>query len=117
MSKILENIKNDVTVLQFTKDSKKQVIFIGEEPQYVDKLDGNPGEKITVPYVSLISDDNSVQIGTPFLTNISAIVEIISHGLKKKIIVFKYKPKKNQKTKQGHRQEYTKVRLLEIIKE
>ena len=56
--------------------------------------------------VLLVSDDAGVKVGKPVL--------VVEHGKGKKVIVFKYKPKKNIRTKRGHRQPYTKVEILSI---
>ncbi len=53
-------------------------------------------------------------IGKPYLNKTTVIGEVVKHGKQKKIIVFKYKPKKKYRKKQGHRQPYTKVIIKEI---
>ena len=59
------------------------------------------------------NDENTV-IGTPVVEGASVDAKVVANGKSKKIIVFKYKPKKGEKTKQGHRQPYTKVQINEI---
>ena len=62
----------------------------------------------------LVADDAGVKIGTPVLDGVKAKAKVVEHGKGKKVIVFKYKPKKNIRTKRGHRQPYTKVEILSI---
>lgn len=64
--------------------------------------------------VLLVADDAGVKIGTPVLDGVKAKAKVVEHGKGKKVIVFKYKPKKNIRTKRGHRQPYTKVEILSI---
>ena len=64
--------------------------------------------------VLLVSDDAGVKVGKPVLDGVKVKGKVVEHGKGKKVIVFKYKPKKNIRTKRGHRQPYTKVELLSI---
>ena len=57
---------------------------------------------------------SDIEIGKPVLSGVSAKGEVLEHGKGKKVIVFKYKPKKDYRKKQGHRQPYTKVKILSI---
>ena len=62
----------------------------------------------------MLVDDNGVKIGTPVVKGASANAKVIEHGKGKKVVVFKYKPKKNYRKKQGHRQPYTKVKVTAL---
>ena len=64
--------------------------------------------------VLLVSDDAGVKVGKPVLDGVKVKGKVVEHGKGKKVIVFKYKPKKNIRTKRGHRQPYTKVEILSI---
>jgi len=79
----------------------------------VDKIDAEPGTAINIDKVLLVSGD-SVKVGSPYIhgANVSAVVE--SHGKDNKIIVFKYKPKKDYRRKQGHRQQYSIIKIGDI---
>lgn len=81
---------------------------------FFEKLDAKEGEKITFDKVILVSDEGKVQIGNPYVKGVKVEGKVISHGKAKKIIVFKMKPKKNYRRKQGHRQPYTKVEITAI---
>ncbi|MDR3270589.1 MAG: 50S ribosomal protein L21 [Peptococcaceae bacterium] len=75
----------------------------------VEKLDAEVGDQVTIDKVLLLEKDGSVQIGSPLIAGATAQLKVVEQGRGKKIIVFKYKPKKNVRRKQGHRQPYTKV--------
>jgi|TARA_B110000263_G_C15196492_1_gene458582 large subunit ribosomal protein L21 len=79
----------------------------------VNRLPDKEGDKIEFP-VMLISDNDEVHIGTPFLEGASVKGTILSHDRGSKTLVFKYKPKKRYRRKQGHRQEITRVQIDKI---
>jgi len=75
----------------------------------VEKLDANVGDTVAVDKVFLFEKDGVVKIGTPVVDGAKVVLKIVEHGKGDKIIVFRYKSKKNIRRKQGHRQPYTKV--------
>ena len=81
---------------------------------FFEKLDVEEGKKITFDKVVLVSDDGKVQVGNPYVKGVKVEGKVIVHGKSKKIIVFKMKAKKNERTKQGQRQPYTKVEIKGI---
>ena len=81
---------------------------------FFEKLDTDEGKKITFDKVVLVSDEKDTQIGNPYVKGVKVEGKVVSHGKAKKIIVFKMKPKKNERKKQGHRQPYTKVEITAI---
>lgn len=81
---------------------------------FFEKLDAKEGEKVTFDKVVLVSDDKDVKIGTPYVKGAKVEGSVISHGKGKKILVYKYKAKKNYRRTQGHRQPYTKVEIKSI---
>ena len=81
---------------------------------FFEKLDAEEGKKVTFDKVVLVSEEGKVQVGTPYVKGVKVEGKVISHGKGKKIIVFKMKPKKNYRRKQGHRQPYTKVEITTI---
>ena len=70
---------------------------------FFEKLDTEEGKKITFEKVLLLSDENKIQIGNPYVKGMKVEGKVVSHGKDKKIIVYKMKPKKNYRRKQGHR--------------
>ena len=81
---------------------------------FLEKLDANEGEKVTFDQVLLLSDGEKVKVGTPTVKNAKVEATVVEQGKAKKIVVFKYKAKKNERKKQGHRQPYTKVKIEKI---
>ena len=81
---------------------------------FFEKLDAEEGKKVTFDKVILVSDEEKIQIGNPYVKGVKVEGKVISHGKGKKIIVFKMKAKKNYRRKQGHRQPYTKVEITSI---
>ncbi|NLM44460.1 MAG: 50S ribosomal protein L21 [Clostridiales bacterium] len=81
---------------------------------FVEKLPYDEGEKIKFDEVLLVGGEGETKIGTPVVDGASVEATVLKNGKSKKIIVFKYKPKKNYRKKQGHRQPYTKVQIDKI---
>jgi large subunit ribosomal protein L21 len=81
---------------------------------FVEKLEVNEGEKVTFDKVLLISDGDKIKVGTPQVKNAKVEATVVEHGKAKKVVVFKYKAKKNERRKQGHRQPYTKIKIEKI---
>ena len=83
---------------------------------FFEKLDTEAGKKVNFDKVILVSDDNGVQVGNPYVKGVKVEGKVVSHGRGKKVLVFKYKAKKNERKKQGHRQPFTQLRILSIKK-
>jgi len=81
----------------------------------VEKLDANVGDVVKFD-VLMVSDENGVSTGNPTVAGAYAEAEVLEQGKGKKIIVFKYKSKKNERKRQGHRQPFTKVLIKSIVK-
>lgn len=79
----------------------------------VEKLSGVVGDKIKLD-VLLVSDGNKTVAGTPTVKTAEVVAEIVAHGKGDKIVVYKYKPKKNERKKQGHRQPWTEIKIVSI---
>ncbi len=79
----------------------------------VEKLNNAIGDKINFD-VMLLSNENTIKTGTPILKNVVCEAEVIAQGKDNKITVFKYKAKKNERKKQGHRQPFTRVKIISI---
>lgn len=77
----------------------------------VPKLDAEVGGEITLDRVMLWSDDETVEVGKPFVEGKTIHAEVVRHGKDKKIIVYKKKRRKKYRRKNGHRQRFTEIRL------
>ena len=95
------------------KTGGKQVkVEVGQEI-FVEKLNVDVDDTYTFNEVVLVGGE-SMKVGQPLVEGASVTCKVLKQGKAKKIIVFKYKPKKNYSRKQGHRQAYTKL-LVESI--
>jgi large subunit ribosomal protein L21 len=81
---------------------------------FIEKLNANEGDSITFDRVLAVSSEGGLTTGSPLLAGASVTGKVEKHVKGEKIIVFKYKAKKNYKRKQGHRQPYTKVTIENI---
>lgn len=81
---------------------------------FIEKLDAQEGEQVTFDQVLLVGQEGETKVGAPTIAGAKVTGKVVKHGKGKKITVFKYKPKKNYKRKQGHRQPYTRV-VIESI--
>ncbi len=79
----------------------------------LEKLCANVGDKVELKVV-MVADENGIKVAGE-ADAFKAVCEVVEQGKDKKIIVFKYKAKKNERKKQGHRQPFTKVKVLEIV--
>ena len=95
------------------KTGGKQIQVEAGQEIYIEKLNVEAGETITFEEVVMIGGEE-IKVGTPLVDGANVVGEVERHGRGKKIVVFKYKPKKGYKRKQGHRQPYTKVVIKEI---
>jgi len=78
-------------------------------------LDAEPGDRVTFDHVLLAERDDQVIVGQPSLAGAAVATEVIRHGRGDKIVVFKMKRRKGYRRKQGHRQGFTEVRVVEIV--
>jgi large subunit ribosomal protein L21 len=81
----------------------------------VELLDAEVGQTVEIDKVLMVNKDGQVKVGNPFVAGAKVALKVQEHGKGKKIVVFKYKPKKNYRRKQGHRQPYTAVVVEKIL--
>lgn len=79
----------------------------------VDRLENAVGEVVSFPAMMVVNDADVV-VGNPVIKDVVVKAKVVAHVQDKKIVVFKYKPKKNERKKQGHRQPYTKITIESI---
>jgi large subunit ribosomal protein L21 len=80
----------------------------------VERLDGEVGQELVLEKVLMVGEENSVKFGTPLVDGAGVKVEVLSQERADKILVFKFKSKKNYRRMRGHRQYYTEIRVREI---
>jgi len=80
----------------------------------LEKLAAEVGETVEFDQILAVKTDGELKIGTPYVEGAKVTAKVLEQGKGKKIVVFKYKPKKNYRRKQGHRQPFTSVRIEKI---
>lgn len=96
----------------FDNGNKQYKVSVGDTVK-VEKLAAKEGETVTFPVVMTADENGAIACGSE-VEKVVVTAEVIGHGKDKKIIVFKYKAKKNERKKQGHRQPYTSVKVTAI---
>ena len=81
---------------------------------FVEKLGVEADAEVTFDQVLAVGEEGAVKVGTPVVEGATVVGKVVKNGKGKKIVVFKYKAKKNEKKKIGHRQPYTKVEITKI---
>ena len=81
---------------------------------FIEKIDSQADEAVTFDEVLLVGDGDQTKIGAPTVAGAKVEGKVLSQVKAKKIVVYKYKAKKNERKKQGHRQPYTKVEITAI---
>jgi large subunit ribosomal protein L21 len=94
----------------------KQYRVAAEDVLKVEKVKGDPGELVQFGEVLVVGGDN-VTLGAPTVAGASVAAEILEQGRGPKVIAFKKRRRKNSRRKRGHRQEFTLVRVTEILTE
>jgi len=100
-------------MLAIIRTGNKQYIVKPGDKIKVEKLDQKEGETVSLSDVLLIEKDGKIEIGKP-LVKAEVQAKILSHGKRDKIIILKYKPKKRENKKIGHRQLYTEIEITTI---
>ena len=81
---------------------------------FVEKLNAEADATVTFDQVLAVVDGENSKFGTPVVAGASVEAKVLKNGKSKKIVVFKYRPKKDSKSIRGHRQPYTKVQIEKI---
>ncbi len=98
------------------KTGGKQYRVAADDVLNVDKIKGEPGEIVEFGEVLLVGGDN-VTLGAPTVAGATVAAEVVEQARGPKIIAFKKRRRKNSRRKRGHRQEYTRIRVIEILTE
>ena len=97
------------------KTGGKQYRVAAEDVITVAKLENEPGAAVTFDQVLMVSNDNGVEVGAPLISGVSVTGTVVEHTRGEKVIAFKKRRRKNSRRKRGHRQDYTVVRITEIL--
>ena len=101
-------------MLAVIKTGGKQYLVSPGDKIKVEKLDSKEGKEIAFSDILLLEKNKKLEIGDPFVKDVKVIAKILGHGKRKKLIIFKYKPKKRYKRKIGHRQPFTEIEIVKI---
>ena len=99
------------------KTGGKQYKVAEGDVLFVEKLEANAGDVVTLNEVLACTKDGELVVGAPTVEGASVQAKVVEQGKAKKVIVFKYKAKKDYRKKQGHRQPYTMVKIESLTGE
>ena len=97
------------------KTGGKQYLVKEKNKIKIEKIDGKEGDQVEFTDVLLLEKNKHVEVGKPIIKNAKVIGKILKQGRYDKVIVFKYKAKKREQTKKGHRQTFTEVEIKDIL--
>lgn len=104
----------EVNVYALVETGGKQYkVAVGDTVE-VEKLAIAVGEAVELDRVLMIAGDDGVNVGQPVVDGAKVSATVVSHGRGRKVITFKYRPKKHYRAKTGHRQDYTRLRIDSI---
>ena len=92
----------------------KQYTVAEGDVLYIEKLNVEAEQTVKFDQVLAVLDGENSKVGAPVVEGAAVEAKVVKNGKAKKLVVFKYKPKKNEKRKMGHRQPYTKVEITKI---
>jgi large subunit ribosomal protein L21 len=96
------------------KTGGKQYSVTPGDRLYIERLDVEEGDSVEFDKVLYLSTDDSAETGTPYLDAVRVMGTVVENGKAKKVVIFKYKAKKDYRKKQGHRQPYTLVEIESV---
>ena len=82
---------------------------------HVEKLDGDSGQAIDFENILMVSDGSNYKVGSPILSGAKVMGEVVEQGRAKKVFILKFRRRKHHMKRQGHRQDYTAVRIVDIV--
>jgi large subunit ribosomal protein L21 len=97
------------------KTGGKQYRVAADDVITIATLAGEPGEAVTFDQVLMVTNDNGTQVGAPLIEGVTVTGEVVEHTRGEKVIAFKKRRRQNSRRKRGHRQDYTVVRITEIL--
>ena len=101
-------------MLAVIRTGGKQYLVAPGQKIKIEKIEAEEGKTVAFNEVLLLENNKKPEIGTPLVRGAKVTAKVLRQSKDKKVIVFKYKSKKRQKTKKGHRQLFTEVEILKI---
>jgi large subunit ribosomal protein L21 len=102
------------TMYAVIKTGGKQYRVVAGEKLKVEQIPADVGSEITIDQVLMVGEGESVKIGTPLVSGAAVTATVVSHGRHDKIRIFKMRRRKHYQKRQGHRQNYTELRIEAI---
>ncbi|WP_375641418.1 MULTISPECIES: 50S ribosomal protein L21 [unclassified Bartonella] len=97
------------------KTGGKQYRIVANQVVKVEKVSGNAGDVVEFNDILMVGQEGNAVIGTPIVADALVTAEIIEQARGRKVIAFKKRRRQNSKRTRGHRQEFTRLRVLEIL--
>ena len=97
------------------KTGGKQYRVAADDVITIATLEGEPGAAVTFDQVLMVTNDNGTQVGAPIVAGVSVTGTVVEHTRGDKVIAFKKRRRQNSRRKRGHRQDYTVVRITDIL--
>ena len=97
------------------KTGGKQYRVVAGEKLKIEQIPAEVGAEITIDQILMVGEGESVQIGAPLLTGASVKATVLSQGRHDKVTIFKMRRRKHYQKHQGHRQNYTEIRIDGIL--
>ena len=101
-------------MLAVIKTGGKQYIVSPGQKLKIEKLEKKDGEEIIFDEVLLLSNDKKTEIGSPLVSGAKVTAKVLRQGKADKVISLRYKAKKRERTKRGHRQKFTEVEITAL---
>jgi large subunit ribosomal protein L21 len=96
------------------KTGGKQYRVVAGEKLKIERIPAEVGAELTLDQVLMVGDGESVKIGTPLVQGASVKAEVLAHGRHDKVKIFKMRRRKHYQKRQGHRQNFTEIRIADI---
>ena len=97
------------------KTGGKQYRVAADDVITIATLEGEPGAAVTFDQVLMVTNDDGTEVGAPLIAGATVLGEVVEHTRGAKVIAFKKRRRQNSRRKRGHRQDYTVVRITEIL--
>jgi len=101
-------------MLAVIRTGGKQYLVSPGQKIKIEKINKKIGQEMAFNDVLLLEKAKKIELGNPSIRGVKVIGKVLRHGKSKKVIIFKYKPKKRYKVKKGHRQPFTEVEITKI---